>query len=71
MGDDGLLVAQLFLDGPSQGHGIGIEVMNCLIGEATAPNQAVRLAVVKQILLCAFTSELASAELMRMIASST
>jgi GNAT superfamily N-acetyltransferase len=69
MDDDGL-VAQLFVDGPSQRHGIGIEVMNHLIGEATALNQAVRLAVVKQILLCGFTNELASAELMRMIGNS-
>jgi hypothetical protein len=71
MGDDGLFVAQLFVDGPSQRHGIGIEVMNHLIGEATALNQAVRLAVVKQILLCGFTNNLAPAELMRMIGSST
>jgi GNAT superfamily N-acetyltransferase len=40
-------VAQLFVDDPFQGRGIGTEVMNRLIGEATRFNQAVRLAVVK------------------------
>jgi GNAT superfamily N-acetyltransferase len=45
--DDGLFVAQLFVDDPFQGQGIGTEVMNRLIGEATLLNQAVRLAVVK------------------------
>ena len=45
--DDGLFVAQLFVDDPCQGQGIGTEVMNRLIGEASRLNQAVRLAVVK------------------------
>ena len=45
--DDGLFVAQLFVDDPFQRQGIGTEVMNRLIGEATVLNQAVRLAVVK------------------------
>jgi GNAT superfamily N-acetyltransferase len=47
MRDDGLFVAQLFVDGPFQRRGIGTEVMNRLIGEAALFNQAVRLAVVK------------------------
>jgi GNAT superfamily N-acetyltransferase len=47
MQDDGLFVAQLFVDDPFQRHGIGTEVMNRLIGEAACFNQAVRLAVVK------------------------
>jgi len=45
--DDGLFVAQLFVDDPFQRQGIGTEVMNRLIGEATVLNRAVRLAVVK------------------------
>jgi GNAT superfamily N-acetyltransferase len=45
--DDGLFVAQLFVDGPFQRQGIGTEVMNRLIGEAARLNRAVRLAVVK------------------------
>ena len=45
--DDGLFVAQLFVDGPFQRQGIGTEVMNRLIGEAARLNQPVRLAVVK------------------------
>ena len=45
--DDGLFLAQLFVDDPFQRQGIGTEVMNRLIGEATCLNQAVRLAVVK------------------------
>jgi GNAT superfamily N-acetyltransferase len=44
---DGLFVAQLFVDDPFQGQGIGTEVMNRLIGEAAPLNQPVRLAVVK------------------------
>jgi GNAT superfamily N-acetyltransferase len=47
MQDDGLFVAQLFVDGPFQRQGIGTEVMNRLIGEAACLNQAVLLAVVK------------------------
>ena len=47
MQDDGLFVAQLFVDGPFQRRGIGTEVMNRLIGEAARLNQPVRLAVVK------------------------
>jgi len=70
MRDDGLFFARLFVEGPSQGHGIGTEVMHRLIDEATALNQTMRPAVVKQILLCGFTNGLASEELMRMTASS-
>jgi len=44
---DGLFLAQLFVDDPFQRQGIGTEVMNRLIGEATLLNQGVRLAVVK------------------------
>jgi GNAT superfamily N-acetyltransferase len=47
MRDDGLFVAQLFVDDSFQGQGIGTEVMNRLIGEAARHNRAVRLAVVK------------------------
>ena len=47
MRDDGLFVAQLFVDGPFQRQGIGTEVMNRLIGKAARLDQAVRLAVVK------------------------
>ena len=47
MRDDGLFVGQLFVDGSSQGQGIGTEVMSRLIREATLLNQAIRLAVVK------------------------
>jgi GNAT superfamily N-acetyltransferase len=47
MQEDGLFVAQLFVDGPFQRQGIGTEVMNRLIGEAARLNQPVRLAVVK------------------------
>jgi GNAT superfamily N-acetyltransferase len=47
MRDDGLFVAQLFVDGPFQRRGIGTDVMNRLIGEAARLNQGVRLAVVK------------------------
>jgi ribosomal protein S18 acetylase RimI-like enzyme len=45
--DDGLFIAQLFVDSPFQRKGIGTEVMHRLIGEATRLNQAVRLEVVK------------------------
>jgi ribosomal protein S18 acetylase RimI-like enzyme len=47
MRDDGLFVAQLFVDGPFQQQGIGTEAMNRLIDEAARLNHAVRLAVVK------------------------
>jgi GNAT superfamily N-acetyltransferase len=47
MHEDGLFVAQLFVDGPFQRKGIGTEVMHRLIGEAARVHQAVRLAVVK------------------------
>jgi GNAT superfamily N-acetyltransferase len=47
MQDDGLFVAQLFVDGPFQRQGIGTEVMNRLMGEAARRNLPVRLAVVK------------------------
>jgi GNAT superfamily N-acetyltransferase len=45
--DDGLFVAQLFVDAPFQRQGIGTEVINRLIAEAVRFNQSVRLAVVK------------------------
>jgi GNAT superfamily N-acetyltransferase len=45
--DDGLFLAQLFVEGPFQGRGIGTEVMNRLIADAARANQAVVLAVVK------------------------
>jgi ribosomal protein S18 acetylase RimI-like enzyme len=45
--DDGLFVAQLFVDGPFQRQGIGTEVMNRLIADAARGNLAVRLEVVK------------------------
>jgi GNAT superfamily N-acetyltransferase len=44
---DALFLAQLFVEGPFQGRGIGTEVMNCLIGEGTRPDKAIALAVVK------------------------
>ena len=44
---DELFLAQLFVDGPFQNRGIGTEVMNRLINEATVRNQSVALAVVK------------------------
>jgi GNAT superfamily N-acetyltransferase len=47
MQEDALFLAQLFVDGPFQGQGIGTEVMNRLIGEAERLHCAVRLAVVK------------------------
>jgi ribosomal protein S18 acetylase RimI-like enzyme len=47
MREDGLFVAQLFVDGPFQRRGIGTEVMNQLIGEAAALHKSVSLAVVK------------------------
>jgi GNAT superfamily N-acetyltransferase len=45
--EQGLFVGQLFVDGPSQGQGIGTEVMKQVIGEAAGLHQAVSLAVVK------------------------
>ena len=45
--EDGLFVAQLFVDTPFQRRGIGTEVMNGLIADATHANHAVLLAVVK------------------------
>ncbi len=45
--EDGFFVAQLFLDTPFQGRGIGSEVMHRLIGEAAQLRQPVRLSVVK------------------------
>ena len=47
MQDDGLFVAQLFVDAPVQRRGIGTEVMNRLIADAARANHAVLLAVVK------------------------
>jgi GNAT superfamily N-acetyltransferase len=44
---DTVFLAQLFVDGPFQRQGIGTQVMNYLIGEATRVRQAVTLAVVK------------------------
>jgi ribosomal protein S18 acetylase RimI-like enzyme len=46
-GEDELFLAQLFVDGPFQGRGIGTEVMGRLIAEAEANGQAVGLDVVK------------------------
>src|SRR5207253_3370975 len=45
--DDGLFVAQMFVDGPFQRKGIGTEVMKRLIGEANEFNLAARLNVVR------------------------
>jgi|SRR5579872_2317607 len=45
--DDGLFIAQLFVERPFQGRGIGTGVMNRLIADAARANQAVVLAVVK------------------------
>jgi len=44
---DTLFLAQLFVDGSFQRQGIGTQVMNCLIAEATRAGKAVTLAVVK------------------------
>jgi ribosomal protein S18 acetylase RimI-like enzyme len=44
---DALFLAQLFVDGPCQGRGIGTEVVNSLIGEAARAHKAVTLGVVK------------------------
>jgi GNAT superfamily N-acetyltransferase len=44
---EGLFVAQLFVDGPFQGQGIGTQVVKRLIYEAAGLNQAVSLAVAK------------------------
>ena len=45
--EDGLFLAQLFVDGAFQGRGIGTQVMMQLIAEAAAAGQAVCLDVVK------------------------
>src|ERR1700730_14340526 len=45
--DDAFFLAQLFVDGSFQRRGIGTEVMNRLIGEATRARQAMTLGVVK------------------------
>jgi ribosomal protein S18 acetylase RimI-like enzyme len=45
--DDALFLGQLFVDSPFQRRGIGTEVMNYLIGEASRARQAVTLGVVK------------------------
>lgn len=45
--EDELFVAQMFVDRPFQGRGIGSEVTKRLIGEAARIDQAVRLNVVK------------------------
>jgi ribosomal protein S18 acetylase RimI-like enzyme len=47
MREDDFFVAQLFVDTPFQGRGIGSEVMHRLIGEAAQIRQPVRLSVVK------------------------
>jgi ribosomal protein S18 acetylase RimI-like enzyme len=44
---DTVFLAQLFVDGAFQRRGIGTQVMNYLIGEATRARQAVTLAVAK------------------------
>ncbi len=44
---DAFFLGQLFIDGPFQRRGIGSEVVNRLIGEATRAGQAVTLGVVK------------------------
>ena len=45
--DDALFLAQLFVDGAFQRRGIGGEVVEHLIGEATQAGQAMTLGVVK------------------------
>jgi ribosomal protein S18 acetylase RimI-like enzyme len=45
--EDGLFLAQLFVDGAFQGRGIGTQAMHLLIAEAAAAGQAVCLDVVK------------------------
>ena len=45
--NDGIFVAQLFVDGPFQRRGIGTEVMNRVIADAARANLAVRLELVK------------------------
>jgi GNAT superfamily N-acetyltransferase len=45
--DDTFFLAQLFVDDAFQGRGLGTQVMNLLIGEATSARQAMTLAVVK------------------------
>jgi ribosomal protein S18 acetylase RimI-like enzyme len=45
--EDGLFIGQLFVEGPFQRRGVGTGVMNRLIGQAAALNQAVSLSVVK------------------------
>jgi len=44
---DSVFLGQLFVDSSFQRRGIGTQVMNCLIDEATRAGQAVTLAVVK------------------------
>jgi len=45
--DGSLFLGQLFVEAPLQRRGIGTEVMNRLIGEATRAHRAMTLAVVK------------------------
>lgn len=45
--EDELFLAQIFVDGPFQGRGIGTQVMNRLIAEAAEAGQAICLDVVK------------------------
>ena len=45
--DDVLFLAQIFVDRPFQGRGIGTAIMNNLIAEGTRAGQAMALAVVK------------------------
>jgi ribosomal protein S18 acetylase RimI-like enzyme len=45
--EDALFLAQLFIDAPFQGRGIGTEVMHRLIAEGGAGGRAITLGVVK------------------------
>lgn len=47
LNDDSLFLAQLFIDASFQNQGIGTEVMNRLIAEATRAGRAMTLGVVK------------------------
>ena len=69
--EDGFFVAQLFVDTPFQGRGIGSEVMHRLIGEAAEVRQPVRLSVVKINPALGSTNALVSTSRMRTSASST
>jgi ribosomal protein S18 acetylase RimI-like enzyme len=45
--NDAVFLAQLFIDAPLQGQGVGTEIMTRLIGEAAQSGRAVTLGVVK------------------------